>query len=65
MPARPVLREVNLSLGSAAKFDELVAHLKLVLTLPRGVNGGCDPCLSGLDKITLINEKILGQQTGR
>jgi len=59
MPARPALRELNLALPSNAKFDALVAQLKLVLTLPKGVNGGCDPCLSGLDKISLINEKII------
>lgn len=59
MPARPRLREMNLSLASNTTFDDLVAHLKIVLTLPKGVNGGCDPCLSGLDKLGLINEKIL------
>ena len=59
MPIRASLREMNLSLASNTKFDDLVAHLKLVLTLPKGVNGGCDPCLSGLDKIGLINEKII------
>ena len=59
MAARPALRELNLALASNTKFDDLVAHLKLVLTLPKGINGGCDPCLSGLDKISLINEKIL------
>jgi hypothetical protein len=62
MPAaRPVLREVNLALASDTKFDALVAQLKLVLTLPKGVNGGCDPCLSGLDKFSVINEKMLQQ----
>ena len=60
MPARP-LREVNLALASNAKFDALVAQLKLVLTLPKGINGGCDPCLSGLDKVSLINEKIINR----
>ena len=60
MAARP-LREVNLALPSNAKFDALVAQLKLVLTLPKGINGGCDPCLSGLDKVSLINEKIINR----
>lgn len=59
MPARPILREVSLSLSSDTKFDDIVKHLRLVLTLPKGVNGGCDPCLSGLDKLGVINEKIL------
>ena len=59
MPTRPALRELNLALSSTAKFDAIVAQLKLVLTLPKGINGGCDPCLSGLDKISLINEKII------
>jgi hypothetical protein len=57
--ARPALRELNLALPSNAKFDEIVAKLKLVLTLPKGINGGCDPCFSGLDKIAVINEKII------
>jgi hypothetical protein len=59
MPARPALRELNLALPSTTKFDDIVARLKLVLTLPKGINGGCDPCLSGLDKITLTNEKLV------
>jgi hypothetical protein len=58
MAARP-LRELNLALSSSTSFDKLVAQLKLVLTLPKGINGGCDPCLSGLDKVSLINEKII------
>jgi hypothetical protein len=57
--ARPTLREMNIALASNTKFEDVVAHLKLVLTLPRGINGGCDPCLSGLDKLGLINEKII------
>jgi hypothetical protein len=59
MPVRPTLRELNLALPSNAKFDAIVSQLKLVLTLPKGINGGCDPCLSGLDKISVINEKII------
>jgi hypothetical protein len=59
MPVRPSLREVNLSVPSNAKFDDIVAKLKLVLTLPKGINGGCDPCLSGLDKFVVTNEKII------
>jgi hypothetical protein len=57
--ARPTLREMNIALASNTKFEDVVAHLKLVLTLPKGINGGCDPCLSGLDKLGLINEKII------
>lgn len=59
MASRPTLREMNLAMASNTKFDDLVAHLKLVLTLPKGINGGCDPCLSGIDKIGVINEKII------
>jgi hypothetical protein len=50
---------MNLALPSNAKFDAIVAQLKLALTLPRGINGGCDPCLSGLDKLAIINQKIV------
>ncbi len=58
-PTRASVREMNLTLASNTKFDDIVAHLKLALTLPKGINGGCDPCLSGLDKLALINEKII------
>ena len=60
MATRPSLvREVHLALPTNAKFEDLVRQLKLVLTLPKGINGGCDPCLSGLDKLSVINEKII------
>jgi len=59
MATKLPLREVRLALPNNAKFDEIVAHLKLVLTLPKGINGGCDPCLSGLDKLAVFNEKIV------
>ena len=58
-PSRASVREMNLALPSNAKFDAIVAQLKLALTLPKGINGGCDPCLSGLDKFSIINEKIV------
>lgn len=59
MATRLPLREVTLALPKNAKFEEIVEHLKLVLTLPKGINGGCDPCFSGLDKLAVLNEKIL------
>lgn len=58
-PTRAAVREMNITVSSTTKFDDLVAHLKLALTLPKGINGGCDPCLSGLDKMAILNEKII------
>ncbi len=58
-PTRASVKEMNIAVSSTTKFDDLVAHLKHALTLPKGINGGCDPCLSGLDKLAILNEKII------
>jgi hypothetical protein len=52
---------MNIAVASTTKFDDLIAHLKHALTLPKGINGGCDPCLSGLDKLAILNEKIINK----
>jgi hypothetical protein len=43
--------EVRFRIGKDTPFDELVATMEKVLTLPEvGRFKGCAPCMSGLDK---------------
>lgn len=51
LAARAGMAEMRLSLPTDAKFDDIVAALKAVLTIPElpGFKG-CRPCLSGLDR---------------
>jgi len=60
--ARSAIREVHVSIGGNTKFDDLVKQLREALVVPRvrGI-GGCDPCLSGLDKFVVNNEQTAGR----
>ncbi len=45
---------LNLAIDSDTSFKEIVKQLEVVLTLPKGIAPrGCDPCLSGLDRLVL------------
>ena len=53
------LAEYQLTLSPDTSFDELVATLKGVLTIPE-IPGfkGCRPCLSGLDRL-IIEDPVI------
>ncbi|MEA3274335.1 MAG: hypothetical protein U9Q81_03390 [Pseudomonadota bacterium] len=48
---------MNLAIDSNTPFKEIVKQLEVVLTLPEGIAPrGCDPCLSGLDRLVLESQ---------
>jgi hypothetical protein len=58
-----VLSEVRLSVHPQMPFEELVAALKVALTVPElpGFKG-CRPCLSGLDRFILEDIAMKGMR---
>ena len=54
LKARVGTRELVVSLQSDTKFKDIVRYLEKTLVVPEipGI-GGCDPCLSGLERIVL------------
>lgn len=59
------VRRVGLALEPDTGFDEIVEVLKEALTI-RVPKGGCAPCLSGLDRLSIdsvVFERL--QQVGR
>jgi hypothetical protein len=55
VPKRKVaVTEMHVALASSASFEDLVAALKVTLTVPElpGFKG-CRPCLSGLDRFII------------
>ncbi len=55
VPKRKIaVTEMHMALASSASFDDLVAALKVTLTVPElpGFKG-CRPCLSGLDRFII------------
>lgn len=56
--------ELTIRLAPNTKFEEIVKVLETTLTLPKLPGfGGCQPCLSGLDRFVLENPAI--GQVGR
>lgn len=55
--------EYQLTLASSTSFDDLVATLKGVLTIPElpGFKG-CRPCLSGLDRLVIEDLVVRGMR---
>ena len=53
------VKEIVLAVKPNASFDEIVEHLKIVLTVPElpGVRG-CSPCFSGLDRFIAESEVL-------
>ena len=51
---KAAMSEMRVSIDSQLPFDQIVAVLKVVLTVPElpGVRG-CRPCLSGLDRFII------------
>lgn len=47
------LRHVRLALEPDTGFDEIVEILKETLTIRPPKGGGCAPCLSGLDRLSI------------
>jgi len=48
---------LNLAIDADTPFEEVVKQLKVALTLPKGIAPrGCDPCLSGLDRLVLESQ---------
>ncbi len=54
-------RELVISLKADTKFENIVRYLEKTLVIPEipGV-GGCDPCLSGFDRL-VIEDSIINQ----
>ncbi|MFK7888565.1 MAG: hypothetical protein AB8G16_17020 [Gammaproteobacteria bacterium] len=59
LPERIGTRELRISLKADTKFENIVRYLEKTLTIPEipGING-CDPCLSGLDRLVLEDSVI-------
>jgi len=55
--------EMKVALNSSTSFDDLVAHLKVTLTVPElpGFKG-CRPCLSGLDRFVIEDIAMRGMR---
>jgi hypothetical protein len=55
--------QMNMALTSSSSFDDLVAALKITLTVPElpGFRG-CRPCLSGLDRIVIEDLAMRGMR---
>jgi hypothetical protein len=55
--------EMRLSVSPNMPFDDLVAMLKLTLTVPELPNfKGCRPCLSGLDRFVIEDIAMKGMR---
>ena len=59
--ARLGTRKLVVSLKSDTKFSDIVRYLEKVLVVPEipGING-CDPCLSGLERL-VIEDLVINQ----
>ncbi len=57
------LTEMKVALTSSSSFDDLVAALKITLTVPElpGFKG-CRPCLSGLDRLVIEDIAMRGMR---
>ena len=57
------LKRLDITLAPDTEFEEIVRYLEGVLTIPElpGVRG-CQPCLSGLDRLVL--DSVLFEQIG-
>jgi hypothetical protein len=55
--------EMKVALTSSSSFDDLVAALKITLTVPElpGFKG-CRPCLSGLDRVVIEDLAMRGMR---
>lgn len=60
---KAAMTEMRLSLRSDMPFDEIVAALKVTLTVPElpGFKG-CRPCLSGLDRFVIEDIVMRGMR---
>lgn len=55
--ARPRVSKLELTIAPDTPFEDIVKQLEIVLTLPKGIAPrGCDPCLSGLDRMILESQ---------
>jgi hypothetical protein len=60
---RAALSEVRLSVSPNMPFEDLVAMLKVTLTVPELPNfKGCRPCLSGLDRFVIEDIAMKGMR---
>jgi hypothetical protein len=57
------ITEMKVALTSSSSFDDLVAALKITLTVPElpGFKG-CRPCLSGLDRVVIEDLALRGMR---
>jgi hypothetical protein len=55
--------QMHVALTSSSSFDDLVAALKITLTVPElpGFKG-CRPCLSGLDRVVIEDLAMRGMR---
>lgn len=60
---KAAMSEMRVSIDSQLPFDQIVALLKVVLTVPElpGVRG-CRPCLSGLDRFIIEDIVMKGMR---
>ena len=60
---KAAITEMRLSLKQGMPFEEIVAALKVTLTLPElpGFRG-CRPCLSGLDRLVIDDIVMRGMR---
>lgn len=60
---RAAITEIRLSLKQDMAFDDIVAALKVTLTIPElpGFKG-CRPCLSGLDRLVIDDIVMRGMR---
>lgn len=56
---RPGTKELVISLESDSDFESIVKYLRTTLVVPElpGITG-CNPCLSGLDRLLIQNTVI-------
>lgn len=62
MPPKPLRKgvsEIHVTLAPDTPFADVVKHLEAALTLPDvGRLKGCAPCMSGLDRFVLQDERF-------
>jgi hypothetical protein len=60
---KAAVTEMRVALSASTSFDDLVAALKVTLTVPElpGLKG-CRPCLSGLDRFVIEDIAMRGMR---
>lgn len=60
-PTASRVSRLDLAIAPDTSFKDIVKQLEVALTLPEGIAPrGCDPCLSGLDRL-ILDSRILNK----